>query len=404
MSVDPAMCSFSSAFVSADETAVSGSPLPAAVIPASLVPEKEEEEEITGKGKRVVGRRQAVVDDDGESQSSKSAASVDGDASLASSSGVKRKGFKRGRRTMKDVDYDDERKTDSGSSVERRKKRKGKKREVRVTPEEEASDGKCREPRGIIEQALEDLSSSVLGGAIMEWANKIDEIRVKSKNLQGKLSGEIKRCVTKIKEGTTLLVIRSEATGDPHFLRLRNAELASQLREAKEENARLEEQLKRMSPKASPPRKRRVPKMEVTSDSARSAPKDSAALKMSGAMSSLIREAFPPLPQRLPRDTSVAIKSGSDRVTPMAGTSSMVPSGSADVESGMEAYYTRRINALVSARDLEIEKRRKEQSGKEQVGSQKGRNEKGADTNGNQGRAPKDGSPKVGPRILSDQS
>lgn len=221
-SVDPAMCSFSSAFMSADETVVSGDPidpLAAAVIPASLVPEKEESEEIGGKGKRVVGRKQAVVDDDGESQSSKSAASADGDASLASSSGVKRKGFKRGRRTLrdvKDVDYAEEGKSDSESSVERRKKKKGKKGEVRVTPEEEMSDGKNGEPRGIIEQALEDLSSSVLGGAIMEWASKIDDIRVKSKKLQGKFSGEIRRCVIKIKEGTTLLVIRSEATGDPH--------------------------------------------------------------------------------------------------------------------------------------------------------------------------------------------
>lgn len=402
VSGDPAMCSFSSAFMSADETAVSGSPLPAAVIPALLVPEKEEDEEISWKGKRVAGRRQAVVDDDDESQSSMSAVSVDGDTSLASSSGIKRKGFKRGRRAMKDADLDDERKTDNGSSMERKKRRKGKKKEVKVTPEEEVSDGKCGEPKGIIEQALDDLSSSVLGGAIMEWANKVDEIRVKSKNLQGKLNGEIKRCVTKIKEGTTLLVIRSEATGDPHFLRLRNAELASQLRESEGENARLREQLKRMSPKTSPLRKRRISKMAVASDSPGDAPMDSAAPKVSGVFSSLIREAFPPLPQRPPRGTNVTIKSGSDRATPVAGTSSVVPGGSADAESGMEAHYTRRINALVAARDLEIEKRRKVQSGKEQAGSQERRSEKRDDKDGNRSRPPKDGGPKVGPRIISD--
>lgn len=67
-------------------------------------------------------------------------------------------------------------------------------------------------------------------------------------------------CVGKIKEGTALLVIRSEATGDPDFLRMRNSELAARLRETERENARLKEQLKKTSPLPSPPRKRRIEK------------------------------------------------------------------------------------------------------------------------------------------------
>lgn len=411
VSMDPAMCSFSSVFMSADETVVSGSPPPSAAVvpvPVSLVPEKEEEEEeeINVKGKRVAGRRQAVVDDDGESQSSMSAASVDVDTSLASSSGIKRKGFKRGRRAMKDADLVDKRKTDSGSSVERRKRRKGKKegnegkkREVKASPEEEANNEKCEESKGIIEQALEDLSSSVLGAAITDWADKIDEIWAKSKNLQGKLNGEIKRCVTKIKDGTTLLVIRSEASGDPHFLRLRNAELTSQLLEAERENARLKEQLRRSSPKASPPRKRRSQRLAMVSDSADGAPVDSAASKAPGVFPSSIREAFPPLPQRSPRGKSVVAKGGGDRATPVAGISSVIPSGSVDVESGMEIYYTQRINALVAARDIAMEKRRNVQPRKELVRSQEKKDE---NKDGNRGSTPKDGGSKVGPRILSD--
>lgn len=99
----------------------------------------------------------------------------------------------------------------------------------------------------MVEHVFEDMSSSVLGGAILEWANRVEEIRMKSRNFQGKLSGEMKKCVIKIKEGTALLVARSEATGDPHFLRMRNTELATQLRETENENARLKEQLRKMS-------------------------------------------------------------------------------------------------------------------------------------------------------------
>lgn len=135
-------------------------------------------------------------------------------------------------------------------------KRKGKKKEVgsRETLEEVESEGAHAEPKGVVDQALEAMSSSVLGGAMKEWVDRIDEIRIKSKNLQGKFSGDMKRCVTKIKEGTTLMMIRLEATGDPHFLRMRNSELASHLREAQSENARLEEQLRRLcSATPSPP-------------------------------------------------------------------------------------------------------------------------------------------------------
>lgn len=62
---------------------------------------------------------------------------------------------------------------------------------------------------------------------------------MKSRNFQGRLNGEMKRCVIKIKDGTAALVARSEATGDPQFLRMRNSELVTQLRESERENARL---------------------------------------------------------------------------------------------------------------------------------------------------------------------
>lgn len=239
--VDPAVCSLS-AFVLADETVQSeSSAAPASSVPVTpLMPRRD----FSARRKRVAGRKQAVVEDDGETQTSMSITSADEDGSMVAScsSRARNKGV-RSRETEKDKDQRNEGTTEEGSNEERKRKRKERKREAgrKDTPEEEESDGKCGEPKGVVEHVFEDMSSSVLGGAILEWANTIDEIRVKSKNFQGRLSGEMKKCVTKIKEGAAFLVARSEATGDSHFLRMRNTELATQLRETEKENARLKE-------------------------------------------------------------------------------------------------------------------------------------------------------------------
>lgn len=115
--------------------------------------------------------------------------------------------------------------------------------------------------------------------------------------MQGKLSGMIKKSVAKIKEGIALLVVRSMATGDPQFLRMRNTELVAQLREAERENARLQEQLRKKSPEMpSPPRKKKKEKVSKVD-------------AVDAVLADLVdpdvdppsREEFPPLPQRTPR-------------------------------------------------------------------------------------------------------
>lgn len=65
------------------------------------------------------------------------------------------------------------------------------------------------------------------------WLAEIEDIRLKSNNIQGKLSGHIKRNVLKLKEIVHSLVGKAEAAGDPLFLRMRNSELSQQLSEAK---------------------------------------------------------------------------------------------------------------------------------------------------------------------------
>lgn len=259
----------------------------------------------SGIARRVAGRRRAVVmDDDSETASVVSISSADEGSSMATSSScIKgRKGVKRGRETMKEKG-----RTKEGSSEERKRKKtkeKEKKREIgknKDTPEKEEEVGKYGEPKGVVAHVFEDMSSSVLGGAIQEWASTIEDIRVKSKNIQGRLSGDMKKCVANIIEGAALLVVRTEATGDPQFLRMRNSELMARLREAENENSRLREQLKRKSPGMSSPPPRKS-KEKVVKKVAKEAATDSAQVDSADPVDQPLREDFPPLPQRPPRE------------------------------------------------------------------------------------------------------
>lgn len=263
------------------------------------------------------------------------------------------------------------------------------KRNIQEDGENEGKDG---EPKGIVEHALEEMSSSVLGGAILEWSNKIDEIRVKSKNFQGKLNGEMKRCVIQIKEGTSFLVARSEASGDPQFLRMRNSELVSQLREAERENARLKEQLKRTSPiPSSPLRKRRSERMIDGGSVAQGSSGNRAVPKGTKVGPPLTGEAFPPLPQRPPR--KVLSGKGEGQEPPLQTPSLAICDSDSDVDT--ETFLTKRINLLVTARNMEKERksrRRSIQQGMEQLGL----------LNEEENRVIQEGSKKVGPRIVSN--
>lgn len=246
-----------------------------------------------------------------------------------------------------------------------------------------------------MEHVFEDMSSSVLGGAISEWADRIDAIRVKSKNLQGKLNGEMKKCVAKIKDGTALLVARSVATGDPQFLRMRNSELTSQLRESENENARLKEQLRKMSLGPSPPRcKRKIDRMVTGVDVAQVVSADLHTPEEEKMALALGKEEFPPLPQRLPRE--MGISSGGNKLLPMAPGFSTAICDSEGTETGAEAYFTQHINFLTAVRDMQ---RKQREQNRIQMGLQEERKE---DRTDDRNRKVRDGDRKEGPRIVSN--
>lgn len=351
--------------------------------------------------KRVVGRKRATVinDEEDESQASicdgevMSITSGDDDSSMASASGVsRRKGTKRNRDGGKDKVGGAGSKGKIGEEDQEDKKRKRKKEgKGRETPEEEEERvGPTGEPKGVVGHVFENMTSAVLGGAMAEWANQIEDMRSKSKNLHGKFSGAIKNLLVKIKEGTALLVVRSEAVGDPHFLRMRNTELTTRMKEVEKENARLKEQVRKTSPGAdSPSRKKKVEKRMTmaASDGA----ENEAAKREKIAPISAGREEFPPLPQRTPRNwTRESI--------PQRASPPVVQQYADTEDTEAESCLTQQINLLVAARRLERERRRKGQD-RTWVGGQDNRTgtEERKRTEEVHG-----GGGKTGPRIRSD--
>lgn len=74
------------------------------------------------------------------------------------------------------------------------------------------------------------LASSDLAKQAFAWLEELDEMRAKSGNIQGKVSGTIKKKIAHVREVVATLMGRADACGDTAFLKMRNAELSVQLR------------------------------------------------------------------------------------------------------------------------------------------------------------------------------
>jgi len=76
------------------------------------------------------------------------------------------------------------------------------------------------------------------------WLNDMETVRFKSKKINGKFSGVLKDRIICMRSIIRALVERIKDTGDVPYLRRRNDELASQLRESRKEETRLQAHLK----------------------------------------------------------------------------------------------------------------------------------------------------------------
>lgn len=92
-------------------------------------------------------------------------------------------------------------------------------------------------------EKLESRSSKTIEKSAIKCLKNLDAIRIKSKKLQGILSGIMKQDFEYLKVVVQVLAARTEAKGDPQFLRSHNAELEAQLRASISEEIRLKEDI-----------------------------------------------------------------------------------------------------------------------------------------------------------------
>ncbi|XP_011145671.1 neurofilament medium polypeptide-like [Harpegnathos saltator] len=74
------------------------------------------------------------------------------------------------------------------------------------------------------------MTAAEAGALAMEWLDEVESGRAKSSNIQGRISGMMRTNVIKVKDLIRALIGKAEATGDPLYLRMRNAELSMQIK------------------------------------------------------------------------------------------------------------------------------------------------------------------------------
>lgn len=121
------------------------------------------------------------------------------------------------------------------SSKGARKKAPREKKET-ITP-------KLRDVPADVEQ-LAEAPSAEIGASAIEWIEDIESIRKGSSNIQGGLSGQIRKRVVALKTTVRLLMEKAAEQGDPAYLRRRNQELACDLRVAEQEIKKLKTTVK----------------------------------------------------------------------------------------------------------------------------------------------------------------
>lgn len=78
-------------------------------------------------------------------------------------------------------------------------------------------------------QELRIMGANSVGAMGLDYLANIESMRSRSRNLQGGISGKMRKDIEKTKDVINTLIYKSEAAGDPSYLRLRNKELADQI-------------------------------------------------------------------------------------------------------------------------------------------------------------------------------
>lgn len=86
-----------------------------------------------------------------------------------------------------------------------------------------------------------------VGSIGLDCLTNVESMRAKSKNLQGGVSGKMRRDLDRAKEMINTLIYKSEAAGDPSFLKMKNRELTGQVRRYELEEVRKDRKVEELT-------------------------------------------------------------------------------------------------------------------------------------------------------------
>jgi len=140
--------------------------------------------------------------------------------------------------------------TDKPSNKTRGRKPKGKTREVArldtsINLDADLANLQFTPGLGrITNETVANKNADEIVGTTTDWLDDMELIRFKSKRMNGRLSGCLKERIVWVKSMVKILADRLKDTGDVSYLRRKNDELTSQLRESRREESRLQGFLK----------------------------------------------------------------------------------------------------------------------------------------------------------------
>lgn len=82
-------------------------------------------------------------------------------------------------------------------------------------------------------QDLRIMVATNVGALGLDCLERVENMRARSKNLQGGISGKMRRDLERAKEVINTLIFKSEAFGEPAYLKIKNRELSAEIEKLK---------------------------------------------------------------------------------------------------------------------------------------------------------------------------
>lgn len=102
------------------------------------------------------------------------------------------------------------------------------------------------EGRDFAPQDLRIMGATNVGSLGLDCLDNIEQMRAKCKNIQGKISGKMRKGIERTKEVIKTLIYKSEACGDPTFFKIKNKELTSQMEKFKKNDILKDGEIERL--------------------------------------------------------------------------------------------------------------------------------------------------------------